>query len=133
MECLSHTCDHQSSTSTQPINNQPDCQRQQQKYHQVSKASHVTVFVLNSVDDRIDELSVQLKWVPRDSLDARLSQTERQTDRRTDRYFYCQGHSTCEQMHLKATSPSTLYRYVTNGLDIECQNRKGHLLQYCHN
>ena len=28
---------------------------------------------------------------------------------------------------------STLYSYVTNGLDIECQNQKGHLLQYCHN
>ena len=36
-------------------------------------------------------------------------------------------------MHLKATSPSTLYSYVTNGLDIECQNQKGHLLQYCYN
>ena len=60
-------------------------------------------------------------------------QADRQTDRQTDRYFYCQRHSTCEQMHLKATSPSTLYSYVTNGLDIECQNRKGHLLQYCHN
>ena len=39
--------------------------------------------------------------------------------RQTDRHFYCQRHSTCEQMYLKATSPSTLYSYVTNGLDIQ--------------
>ena len=64
---------------------------------------------------------------------AEVSEEDKQTDRQTDRYFYCQRHSTCEEMHLKATNPSTLYSYVTNGLDIECQNQKGHLLQYCHN
>ena len=60
---------------------------------------------------------------------------ERDMQTETDRqiFFYCHRHSTCEQTHLKATSPSTLYSYVTNGLDIECQNKKGHLLQYCHN
>ena len=61
-------------------------------------------------------------------------QTERQAGRQTDRYFYCQRHSTCEQLHLKVTSPSTLsIQLCTNGLDIECQNEKGHLLQHCHN
>ena len=48
-------------------------------------------------------------------------------DGRTDRQIFFIV-STCEQTHLKAASPSTLYSYVTNGLDIESKRSSATIL-----